>query len=617
MKVDAGAIPVESNAPFRGLLTSIPSTRIEGSFSPKLLNVVIREGVVRRRAGYLQLGQDLVGEVLQLVEPNIIHKVTGALINPLVALTSKRQYRYDDTAGESKFVDITPGQDLYALVGVTVGTSLFEISGDYADEFLEDFVFPVVGSTDNDGVYTVSSDAVYNGVSGNTEITVDETIPSGDTVDGDIILADEWSQTGTDGHIDYVAATDVNSSRLLITNGAETMRQWDGEDTFENWIPDFGGPSDFQWCKTLALHFDHLFMGGIVVGTSEPTIVAWSDVGNFDQFADGTAGVQILTGVIGEIRAMVPLGDRLAIYSNDSIITAIFVGLPAIFAFETVIPSGTRFSSAKSILPLNVGHVWPSEQNFYLFDGSRGMRTVGEPIKDDYKENKDFEHIKGACALNDFSRRTLFLSFPDTTGEVLTYTAFYDPFDLSQFVWAKERYADKVTAFGFYTKQTLLATWEDTPEEQRKYLPDFMPWEDEVGPWFSESEQVGFPTRVFGTDTGKVFLVTETVDKDNGVAFTSTYETPDFSLQGAFLSHIARWVEVEFEASGTSVVVARSTDLGRTFVDLETVALTSELLQYVIPFDVSSRTVRFRFTIASGMFELRWIRAWAMEGGAR
>ncbi len=255
-----------------------------------------------------------------------------------------------------------------------------------------------------------------------------------------------------------------------------------------------------------------------------------------------------------------------------------------------------------------------------LFDGSRALRPMGTPVRDDYKSRKDFDQFEASCGLNDYSRQMLLLAFPDVNGATTVYTAEYNTFDLTDFVWGREVYSHNPTAFGFYTKQTALATWADTLIEAQQF-PDGMPWEEEQGPWFSESEQVGFPSRVFGTDLGKVYIVDENVDKDAGTAFDSYYDTPDFSVPGTFLSHIARWLWLEFEATGTSVTITYSTDEGKTFNSIPdgagVVSLTGDFVGYQIPLDVSSRTIRIRFTCSAGVFKLRWARMWTTEGAGR
>jgi len=595
MRSNSGYTPVESNAPMMGLATSPPSTRISPEFTPNVMNCVIRDGVVSRRGGYQQLGSRLVGRVVAITEFNELNE------DPyMVVLTTHRQYIYDPA--EEDFTDLTPGKVTYAVTGATANT--FVIAGNHAADFPAGRLFPVT-SGNNKGVYTTVS-AVF-GTS--TTITVVETVPDTVTTTGNIVIADDLT-TGEFDIIDYIGITDLNGRRFLMTNGVDTPRVWDGNpaNDFADWAPTY---PDFVTCKTFAMFSEHLFLGGVETTTSEPQLIAWSDTGDFDEFVAGTSGAQILYALMTGIRAMKVLGDRLAIYSTDAIMVGVFVDLPAVFAFEAVIPEGTRLATSRLITSINVGHIYFSEENLYLFDGTRGLRTLGTLNYSDYKARKDHERLHLSCVLNDYAKRTMFFSIPDILGGFLIYTVEYDVFDLGHMVWSREKYADNPSAFGFFVNRTEVLTWEDASWE-----PVEMPWEDELGDWVEESEQIRFPIRCFGSDEGYVFLVTEGAITDDGEAVEQLYETGDFTVPTEFHSTQARWAEIEFEGSGDEVEVSYSTDLGRNFTVAETVTLVGSPTHFYVPIDVTSRTLRVRFRSELN-FGLRWVRLWARPGAPR
>lgn len=598
MKLTQQYIPVESNAPLRGLATTPASTRLDPAFSPRLLNCVIRDGEVRRRGGYQQIGQRLVGKVLAITEFGELNEDAE-----LVVLTTKRQYYYD--VGTNLFIDLTPDQVSHTILANPSSTSV-RVATDLTATFIAGFVFPIVAGA-NQGVYTTVSSS-FGG--GNTTITVAETLPAVGTVAGAIVLADEFD-TEERGFIDFASLTDDNGHRLLITNGNDTPRYWSGDvgDDFEDWTP-VNFP-DFLTCKTMAVFAEHLFLGGVVTTTrDEPSLIAWSDAGDFEEFVLGQAGVQVLYQ-LGDIRSMEILGDRLAIYSSDAVMTGTYIGGTAVFAFEVVIPAGTRLVSGGSVTNINVGHLYVSQENFYLFDGTRGLRVLGDAIYSDYKGRKDHENLYQICCLNDFAKRTIYWAIPDLTGGVMVYTVEYDVFDLSRMSWACEKYADNPTAWGFFTNHTVALTWDDAEWE-----PDDMPWEDELGAWAEEAEQLEFPIRCFGSDEGYVFLATEGVLNDNGTAAEQSYETMDFSVPETFLSQFGRWGEIEFEALGTGCEVSVSKDLGANWTSVEEVTLSSSYTTYRLPIDQSSRTLRVRFATET-QFRLRWCRLWVRPGGPR
>lgn len=672
MLPDRDYVPVESKAPFMGFSVALPSTEIGTSYSPFLNNAIIRDGVVRRRGGYVKIGQTLEGAVLGFEEFGPIGQ------DPvLVAMTDERQYYYDAT--NDIFIDISKRtKETFAINAVDTGTKTFtHNSADITDSFPAGQQFRVTGSTGNDGWYTVVSSSfstntdiiveetipdttadgnmevdeyyvidtataaptnqfVHNGVditldfppgtkfsverstgndgtytvltsvfSTNTTITTVEDVPDG-TNDGFMTLIDELAPV-TAGNIDYEIATDLSSRRLFMTNGVDRVRFWTGETghKFEEWYPTY---TDFVTCQSLSVFSEYMFLGGIVLSSqSEPQVVAWSNAADFDDFESGSSGVQILHQLVGDIEAMLPLGDRLVIFSHDTIVNGAYVGSPLIFAFETIIPKGTRLVSPKGVIPFNVGHVFLSEENVYVFDGTRGMRTVGDNIREDYKVRKDQSNLHKVATLNDWAKRTVYISLPDQEGGSTIYTVEYNIFDLRRMIWSKERYTDTPRAFGFLTQDVTLL-WEDAVWETTDQL-----WSEEVGIWGSEAEQAEFPIRIFGTEAGEVFKVTEDHLTDDGTSFEMIYDTKDFTVPEVGLSVLGRWGEIELEVQGESVTVEVSTDQGGSYTVISTETLDGTLQTVQVPLDLMSRTLRVRLR-SSLPLKIRWVRCWVHPG---
>jgi hypothetical protein len=455
--------------------------------------------------------------------------------------------------------------------------------------------------------------------SGPTELYVTGDITSS-TATGNVTRRDEL--TYAEGMlINYAPVTDINGRRLLMTNGVDNPLQWTGDtsdpDHFMRWVPYF---ENFVTCETLWVFKEHLFLGNVETAASEPQLVAWSDAGDFENFIDGTAGAQLLYELPTGIQGMKTLGDRLIVYSQDAIASGIYVGLPAVFAFETIIPEGTRLTSPKSVVSINVGHVYASEENFYLFDGSRGLRTLSDIIRSDYKTVKDHDTLYKTAAINDYSKKTIYVAFPDSDTGAIVYTMEYDAFNLAQRAWSKIKYADAPRAFGFFTN-VIDYTWADTAQETAlagSMTPpqSYLYWQDEVGFWHNEGEQGNFPVRVFGDASGYVYLDSESVLSDNGSTQDGHYETMDFTVPQEFLSALGRWGEIEFEARGDSVDVYTSAERGGTNLLVESVTLSAPIKTYRLPIDITSRTLRIRFEF-TGDFLLRWVRAWVKPAATR
>src|SRR5438132_1052515 len=100
--------------------------------------------------------------------------------------------------------------------------------------------------------------------------------------------------------------------------------------------------------------------------------------------------------------------------------TGVFIDIPAVFAFEVVVPHGTRFVGMHANVSINVGHIYLSEQNIFLFDGSRGLRVLSDAIATDYRRTKDQENLHLVGSINDFAKRVIYLVVPtvDNTGNI-------------------------------------------------------------------------------------------------------------------------------------------------------------------------------------------------------
>lgn len=607
MRVGApGFDSVDSPYPLLGLNGEDPSTQMDPSYATVADNMFIRDGKAFKRPGYTELIADTVAdEVMALVDFELLDGT-----RQFVIVTRKNILRFDD--GTSTFVDITPNVlalTAYAITAVDTVLNEFTISGNHASEFTVGGSFDVVGAPHaTNSPYRVVS-ATNDG--GDTDIIVTFNITDG-TVAGTINTVEILTSIAGD-HVETAQATDATGHRLFITNGRDDVMTWDGITARAVLWVDTGGinlpgaPTKIV-CRTLAVFFDHLVLGNVIFtgGTTSTKSVFWSDVTDFDEFILGDAGEALLPGLDGPIFTVKTLGDRLAIYSENTIITSTFVGLPVVFTFEAVVED-TRLVSPRAVLDFGPAHLYCTQENIYLFDGSRGIRPVGNKVRTLYKQDLDSESGELFFTFNDIARRFAFIVVPTSSTESVVYVFDYDIFDLRKFRWTRVVFNDRPTAFGFILRRTG-ARWNDPPN---------VSWENE-GPaiWDDESERIDFPIRTMGTggSSDQVFLMDEISGIDDTTVITATYESPDFVVPPTNLSHLGRWVEIEADLRGDSVIVSFSTDKGASFTVAETVALAQEPLRYTVPIDILGQTIRVRFQ-STLYFELRWIRVWVHEAG--
>jgi len=687
MRPDSGYIPITLHHPLRGIKTDVPATQLDPSFSPKIDNMFIRDGVAFKRSGYKELvAQDLDQNVMALINFQLLDGT-----RKFVAVTEDRQYVYDNSNGE--WDDVTATESVHAIQQASALVDYFKISGNHTAMFRLLSEFVVTGSTGNDGTYTVDDDVVrqpsydsgddlttiyvdtgggesvatnavdglITGVSypvtganavadtfdvagdhealftagtifrvddstgddgfytvassshagGTTTITVDEDVDPG-TGDGSIRVLREMTSTAGD-YIDYAVGTDDDYHRLYITNGRDRPRYWDGSsDSFYLWCPEFTG---FETCRTMEVFFDYMVLGYITLASDNPKTIAWSDTSDFQEFNDDNSGILLIPSLSGDIQRIEPLGDRLIVYSDDSIASLTLVGYPTILSSEVLIPKGVRLVSPRGIASFGPAHLFASQENFYFFDGGRAIRPIGDAVRALYKEEINFQHGSSLFAFNDVVKRMIFVFVPTTddgSGNLSGGTIFtldYNIYDLRDFKWSHLETTDLPTCFGYYVRETG-ARWSDYPD---------VAWVDMEGIWIEEAGQVDFPVRMMGAGS-EVFMWDETIGLDDAgdsdTAYTAFYQTPDLVVPEVSQSTLGRWLEFEVDLAGVEVTLAYSTNHGATWTDISTQTLTGEFQTYRFLFDVSSRFVRFKL-YSMEQFRFRWGRAWVRVGAPR
>lgn len=426
----------------------------------------------------------------------------------------------------------------------------------------------------------------------------------------------DWTGAETDT-VDWAVVTGKNGSGtyvkwVIVTNGKDQPRYWDGAASkFALFAPT--GITNFKTCKTITGFFDHLLLGNITYtgGSIDHNLMVWSDQQSLVEFTETaltTAGAAILTDLKGELLQFVQLGDRLMIYSENSIIGCAFVSGSLIYSFEKILEE-TRLVSRRSVVNIGSFHMFLSQENITVFDGSRLIRQSADQIYRSYRDDFYAGNRYMAFSFHDVAREHVYFNFPTGTSAEL-FQVEYHRNDPSYSVWTRTAYLDRATCMGLLTRDSNLAC--NSPQLAG------VPCSACHFPCSQGSIRGGFPVRVFGTATGRVALADDTIANDAAVAVESYYDTPDFTTDEANFSEYARWIEYEFEAKGFEVQIYYSTDSGVSWNELENVELTGNWIKYKRPIDFMAGKFRLRFgsNCSNSAFYLRWVRCWYKPGGA-
>jgi len=614
VKYQKGYLPEDSAYPFTGLNTLDPPSRIPLEGATRADNMMATKGVISKRLGYNPLGNQIkdVGAAA-ITNPIVGFKELQTLTGTryLVMITTRNQFRYD--ASSSVWVDITKRREARAIDAVDIVANFFEVLGDRLSEFPAGNIFHVTGSTGKDGMYKVLSSSHEAGV---TKIFVTDI--TDDTADGSISADVEW--TGDENNeVDFAVGTDETLAKklLFVTNGKDKPRYWDGSDQMVDVaLSGFttpGGTDTFVTCRTLEVYFDHLIMGGMqyTTGGKHYQDVAWSNTRKLQDFTSGPGfdgGTNVLTDSDGDILRIEPFSDRLVIYTESDIVLVTFIGGTPVFAFERVLQT-MKLLSAKSLVNIGPFHLFASNENFFLFDGTKLIRPIGDAIHKTYRNKVSLADYGQASAFHDTARQTVYWVVPISPLASKVFVLEYDVYDVANVRWTIHDYGTRPTVFGSWTRDSSIS-WDSPSIASEK-------WNTIRGTWDQGSLKSNFPTRVMGDALGNIFLADDLHLNDNGEAIDGIYETPDFHLPREYQSQLGRWFELEYEAAGNTVEVSYSTDQGKTFSDPETKTLDTPFLWYRSFFDVTSPLLRIRFQdrTVGGAFSLRWMRIWYRAQG--
>lgn len=361
---------------------------------------------------------------------------------------------------------------------------------------------------------------------------------------------------------------------------------------------------------------DHiLYMNNTENGADCPQRVSWTNIGSLTDHINGTCGFQDLIDDPGWIIAAALLSDDvLVIYKEHSIVQCRWTGGQTPFTFETIVTGPSIIGKDALCSGISV-HAFITNENIYSFAGvtSEGvvqLKAIGEMIK-----NVLFDEINESY----FNRTFLMHSEMANEYQIWIPTATETPDKAYVYQYKDDTWVTReksITAAGVYQAQSSITIG------------------DLVGPisaqnWTFGSKLVKDNTQtiIAGDADGKIYYFNELTLNDNGVAISKEFQTPDFVLPDTpeYMNQFMRTTQFSFEACGQEVTVEWSDDSGVSWYPTQgngtnTVALTSNYVQYQQDFMACSKKIRFRLTNAkeSSGFRLRYYGVqWTPRTGRR
>lgn len=437
-----------------------------------------------------------------------------------------------------------------------------------------------IGSGSNAAVISVGLNVATDVGAGGATVYIDR-----------VIMADRYT-----GDEDDRWSVDHYLDKFYATNGVDPITVKDHSAAFDDWAE---AVSAGYKCRRLAAFRNHLVMGYMFEsGTEYPQRTRWTDSGAVT--FGGTAGSTETEGE-DEIMNMVPLGNKLAYYKEDSVVLATHIGGSTVYRFDRPL-TNSGVISGDLVVAVGELHIFVASDNIYFYAGGQDPVPVGDSIRAEFFRILSDSYIRRGFGYYSPENEEVYLCIPTdgaTTPNVIWVLNTLDN------TWTLRRKSG-IMCIGSYN--TVATTT----------------FGDAVGTFGAQTLTFGdrgfsstAPILLTGNSDRTILQIDETSVNDITSAIDKIYDTPDFTADSLttpdngpvhLTDHTKRWMRMAFEAKGTAVSVYFSRDGGSTFTLLQTKTLTSAWMRYTVSMDIPAERIRFRFrnASASGSFYIRY-----------
>jgi hypothetical protein len=231
----------------------------------------------------------------------------------------------------------------------------------------------------------------------------------------------------TDDIITMSNVSGVNIDNLFITNGVDTIKEWDGSGALTALDTD-----NFSTltAKTLIGYAGHLLLGDVTEdGSHFPYRIRWSainDPGAWNTGSNESAGFTNLTNDSNnsKVQMFLPLSTVLACYKEDSIYNISYEGSRGYFVARPQVTKGGAISrrAAATVIEEDL-HLVVSKSNIHLYDGNdfltwRRWKNLGDRIKKNFFDNLNWSKRHTIFVTSNPDRYECYIAMPKTGSSV-------------------------------------------------------------------------------------------------------------------------------------------------------------------------------------------------------
>ena len=412
-----------------------------------------------------------------------------------------------------------------------------------------------------------------------------ETSESGSAVtDVSYVIRRCWQGDAHNKHeTEFPIDPDTIEKIAVMTNGVDNTRKWDGVTETEEFLEDTptGLPCNDVYpnkCKYLCNFGNHL-VGGWVIdsGTNYPQSINSSNIGDPEDFTDGSASLYDLLERGDEIVALKKLQSKMMVYKQASIVECFLTGLASDpINYDENKQVNLSVLNSKVIIEWSNVHVFAGINDIHLFDGINTI-PLGMGVKDTINSSYNKLRYRNffAALMPEFD---LFIYFLTNSGDYNDEAWVYNYREKS---WTYWKLQDNMTAMTIYNKEYVASD---------RVIKD------------------AIPTLLLSDKDGYIYEMREDCDDDDGTDIDAFIETKDYPLNDMRLNVTVTELELGMTAESVgSIRIKASTDYGHTWTAWQTISLIADgdHADHIIHFLQEGRQVRFRIeNIDGSYFEL-------------
>lgn len=390
---------------------------------------------------------------------------------------------------------------------------------------------------------------------------------------------------------------------MIMTNGVDAIKKWTGSGDVSNLISDSPSGVTALLAKQCIEFKSHLLLLDVTEdGNRYPQRIRWSDTSDPEDFLNGNASYQDLTGPDFLKGAVTFKGDYLVVCKEKSLWLGYATGESDIFQFDRKVENKGCLSG-RTIKAEGDFVYFMGDHDIYAFDGIGVESIADRRVRAEIFRTANPAQYAKSLAVLKTDQHEYWLFVVDING---TYCDVCWCYNYELRTWTRFKTADVLTSGGHYAQQNVVAIDDlsGTIDEQA--------WR--IGSVAGAEET---PIDVFGDTDGYVYQYSHQESDDYDTAIDGWFSTYDFNPTKMGRRFRVNRIDVYFEGNGLDIEY--STDKGGTWTTIESLTASNNLEQpnsVFLKLDCLLCRLRFRNNISGEHFDFsRATVYWQPSGG--